>query len=173
MQKIQDNADKWFNYIENKLTIWKILYTQLKLSSFVEQNRNFSKYSFKIFLEIFWIYSGYIRARIVKNWQTFFSTKLNFSLKKPFSKISSKSEIKILGISHQKELSLCHTLGFSNPYIFATPWHRPQKFQTKNPVRLNYLSLKYVRFTPSGCKYIEIRKFEFVAKTQFLCEVNV
>jgi len=33
------------------------------------------------------------------------------------------------------------------------------------------LSLKYQRFTPSGCKDKEIRNFEFVAKTQFLCLV--
>ena len=37
-----------------------------------------------------------------------------------------------------------------------------------NSVRANSLSLKYHRFTASGCKDIEIRKFEFVAKTQFL-----
>ena len=33
---------------------------------------------------------------------------------------------------------------------------------------LNSLSLKYHRFTASGCKDIEIGKFELVAKTQFL-----
>ena len=37
-----------------------------------------------------------------------------------------------------------------------------------NSVRSKSLSLKYHRFTASGCKDIEIRKFEFVAKTQFL-----
>ena len=35
-------------------------------------------------------------------------------------------------------------------------------------VRSNHISLKYQRFTPSGCKNIGIRKFKFVAKTQFL-----
>ena len=35
-------------------------------------------------------------------------------------------------------------------------------------VRSNDLSLKYQRFTSSGCKHIGIRKFEFVANTQFL-----
>ena len=35
-----------------------------------------------------------------------------------------------------------------------------------NSIRSN--SLKYQRFTPSGCKDIEERKCEFVAKTQFL-----
>ena len=38
-----------------------------------------------------------------------------------------------------------------------------------NAVRSNNVSLKYQRPTPSGCKDIGIRKFEFVAKTQFLC----
>ena len=67
-----------------------------------------------------------------------------------------------------KKLSLWHKLRFSNPYIFATHWHR---MNSMNSVRSNYLSLKYARFTPSGCKYKEIRKFEFVAKTQFLCGI--
>ena len=31
-------------------------------------------------------------------------------------------------------------------------------------------SLKYERFTPSGCKDVGIRQFEFVTKTQFLSE---
>ena len=30
------------------------------------------------------------------------------------------------------------------------------------------LSLKYQKFTPSGCKEMGIQKFEVVAKTQFL-----
>jgi len=29
--------------------------------------------------------------------------------------------------------------------------------------------LKYQRFAPSDCEDIGIRRFEFVAKTQFLC----
>ena len=36
-------------------------------------------------------------------------------------------------------------------------------------VRSNHKSLKYQRFTLSGCKDIGIRKFKFVAKTQFIC----
>ena len=39
-----------------------------------------------------------------------------------------------------------------------------------NSARSNSLSLKYHRFTPSSCKDIGIRIFEFVAKTQFLSE---
>ena len=38
-----------------------------------------------------------------------------------------------------------------------------------NSVRSNNLNFKYQTFTTSSCQYIEIRKFEFVAKTQFLC----
>ena len=30
--------------------------------------------------------------------------------------------------------------------------------------------LKCQRFTPSGCEHIAIKKFEFVAKTEFLCD---
>ena len=37
-----------------------------------------------------------------------------------------------------------------------------------NFVDSNNLSLKYQRYTPSGCLDIEVRKCEFVAKTQFL-----
>ena len=35
-------------------------------------------------------------------------------------------------------------------------------------VKLNNLSLKYQRNTSLGCKDIGFKKFEFVAKTQFL-----
>ena len=42
-------------------------------------------------------------------------------------------------------------------------------FQTMNYVRSNSLSLKYQGFPLSDCQDIGIRKFEFVAKTQFLC----
>ena len=69
-----------------------------------------------------------------------------------------------------KELSFCHKLWFSYPYIFATQCRRTLIFQTMNHVRPNNLSLKYHRFAPSGCKDIQIRKFEFVAKTQFFLE---
>ena len=37
-----------------------------------------------------------------------------------------------------------------------------------NSDRSNNLSLKYQRLETSGCKNIGVRKFEFVAKTQFL-----
>ena len=41
-------------------------------------------------------------------------------------------------------------------------------FQTINSVRINNLSLKNQKFTPSDCTEIEIIKFEFVTKTLFL-----
>ena len=53
------------------------------------------------------------------------------------------------------EVSLCPKVKFSNPHIFATCWCKP--------------SLKYQRSTILGCKYIGIRKFEFVSETQLLC----
>ena len=37
-----------------------------------------------------------------------------------------------------------------------------------NSVKSNKLSLKYKRFTPSGCKDIEMIKSEFAIKTHFL-----
>ena len=52
--------------------------------------------------------------------------------------------------------------------ISSTQNRRPLMFQTLNSVRINSLSLKYERFTPTGCKDIGNRTFEFVAKTQFL-----
>jgi len=42
-----------------------------------------------------------------------------------------------------------------------------------NSVRPNNLSLKYQRFTSSDCKDIGIRQFEFVTKTQFLCDISL
>ena len=56
----------------------------------------------------------------------------------------------------------------SIPYIFATQCCRPMIFKTMNSDWWNDLRLKYQRATPSGCKYIGIRTFEFVAKTYFL-----
>jgi len=69
-----------------------------------------------------------------------------------------------------KELSLCHKLIFSDPFIFATWCCRPLIFQTIISVRLNNLSLKNHRFTvtPLSCKDIIIKKFNIVTKTQFL-----
>ena len=38
-------------------------------------------------------------------------------------------------------------------------------FQTMNSVRINSFSLKYERFSPTGCKDIGNRTFEFVANS--------
>ena len=70
-----------------------------------------------------------------------------------------------------KELSFCHKLWFSNSDNLTTRFPRPLIFQTINSVRLNSLSLKYQRFTPSRCLDIGVRKCEFVAKTQFLYRI--
>ena len=55
----------------------------------------------------------------------------------------------------KKELSFCHKI--------LDLWYF--NFQTMNSVRPNNLSLKYQRFTTSGCKDKEKEKFEFSAKT--------
>ena len=65
-------------------------------------------------------------------------------------------------------MSFCHNLWFSNPNIFATQCRIPKIFPTMNSVKSNKLSLKYKRFTPSGCKDIGIIKSEFAVKTHFL-----
>ena len=70
-----------------------------------------------------------------------------------------------------KELSFCHKLKYSYPYILATQCRRSLIFQTFNSVKSKNLSLKSQRFTPSGCKDKGIRKFEFMAKTQFLRKI--
>ena len=54
-------------------------------------------------------------------------------------------------LNKKKELSVWHTLWFSNPYIFATQCHRPMQ-----SVRSYNLSLKYQRFAPAGFKDIVI-----------------
>ena len=72
---------------------------------------------------------------------------------------------------HIKELSFCHKLRFSYSYNLATCFSRPLIFQTINSGRSSSLSLKYQRFTPSGCKDIGVRKYKFVAKTQFLWQI--
>ena len=46
-------------------------------------------------------------------------------------------------------------------------------FHKINSVRSNDIHLKYKRFTTSGCKDKGIRKFNFVAKNQFLLKMNI
>ena len=55
-----------------------------------------------------------------------------------------------------KELSLCHQLWFSNPYISGFQCRRPVTFQTMTSVRSNNISLKYQMFTTFGSKDIGI-----------------
>ena len=60
---------------------------------------------------------------------------------------------------------------FTAKYNFLIPislQHNVVDISNLTSFRSNNLSLKYWRFTPSDCK-VGIRKFEFVAKTQFLC----
>ena len=46
------------------------------------------------------------------------------------------------------------------------------KYWKTNSVRSNSLSLKYQRFTTSGCKNIKTRILEFLAKTEFISMLN-
>ena len=61
----------------------------------------------------------------------------------------------------RKELSFCHKLRFSKPYIFLTWSCKPLSFQI-------YVLCSNLRSTKKGYKDIGIRKSEFVATTQFL-----
>ena len=67
-----------------------------------------------------------------------------------------------------KELSFCHKLEISNPYIFATGWRKPLIFQTYMIWSNRNHSLKYLRSMSLGWKDIGIRKSKLVAKTQFV-----
>ena len=100
-------------------------------------------------------------------WRKFFILKIKNEFFSIFSfSCSIRLEIKFTNL--WKELSFCNKLTFSKPYIFATWWCKPLIFQTINSGRSNSLNLKYQKFTPSVCKDIWVRKFKFVAKTQFL-----
>ena len=92
-----------------------------------------------------------------------------------------KCYIGISGVSFNdillKELSDCHKLWFSNPYIFETQCHRTLTFQTFNSIRSNSKSLKYSKFTPSGCIFIGIkfifRKLEFTVQCSLILNLLV
>ena len=75
-------------------------------------------------------------------------------------------------INAPKELSLCYKLKLSNPYILVISWCKPLIFQTQIILSKKIYSLKFLRSTTLGCKYIGIIKSEFVAKTQFLSNEN-
>ena len=89
-----------------------------------------------------------------------------FRMLKFFSQIKFLNKMLLIS----KELSLCHKLWLSNPFIFRTQCRRSLIFQTMTSARSNNRSLKYQSFTTLGSKEKWIRKPEFVAKTQFLCE---
>ena len=65
------------------------------------------------------------------------------------------------------ELSLCHKLKFSNPYIFSTWQYKPLIFQTQIIWSNRIYSLKYLISTTLAGKDIVVNKLEFVTKTQF------
>ena len=67
---------------------------------------------------------------------------------------------------------LSQTLYFSNSYNLTIRFPRPLIFHTINSIRSNSLRLKCQRFTPSGCKDKGARKYEFVAKIQFLYKIK-
>ena len=55
-----------------------------------------------------------------------------------------------------KELSFCHKLAFSNPYIFETWWCKPLLFQTWTIIWSNRInSLNYQRSRKTGWKELE------------------
>jgi len=72
-----------------------------------------------------------------------------------------------------KELSLCHKLKYSNPFIYWTWCCRLLIFQTKIIWCNKIHSLKYLRSTTLGCRDIGIIKLEFVSKTQLLYRLHI
>ncbi len=71
-----------------------------------------------------------------------------------------------------KELSLCHKLRFLNPNFFKSKCCRPEIFQTMNSGGSRSVSLKYERYSSSGCWDLGIIKLGFVAKIQFKIEIE-
>ena len=65
-------------------------------------------------------------------------------------------------------INLATKSDFLIPIFLQLNLCRPYIFQSIYSVGSNNLSLKFQRFTPSVCKDIWIRKFGFLAKTQFL-----
>ena len=65
------------------------------------------------------------------------------------------------------ELSLCTNSDFLIPKSLK-PSVVDLRPQTMDYVRLKSPSIKYQRCLPSGCTDTEVRKFEFVSKTQIL-----
>ena len=69
-------------------------------------------------------------------------------------------------------MSLWNKIKYLNLNIFRTRFCKPLIFQTQIIWSNRIHSLKYVRSATFGSKDIVIKKSEFVAKTQFLCEKN-
>ena len=78
--------------------------------------------------------------------------------------------IEYIILSTSKELSLCHKLWCSDPFIFPNQSHRPWIFQTMNSVRSNSLDFKYLISTAFGYKDMGIRKLELVEKKTFFIQ---
>ena len=98
-----------------------------------------------------------ICKKFIKNSNKYLTLQQNLKICKNFtSRVTQKgsNQGKRLG-DISKELSLCHKLGISNSYIFATQYRI-----SMNILRLNNLSLKYQMLTPSGCNDIWISKFK-------------
>ena len=55
--------------------------------------------------------------------------------------------------------------------MFIVHYKKYKKHEFK--IEIEYLSLKYQKFSASGCNDIWIRKFEFVAKAQFLYSLKL
>ena len=64
--------------------------------------------------------------------------------------------------------SLPQILVFLFSFFCETQCHRPKIFQTMNSMRSNNISLKYQRFTTSGCKDLGIRKISDKDSIPFL-----
>ena len=71
--------------------------------------------------------------------------------------------LKFLEFYQIMEMSLCHKLKWSKPYMFAAWWCKPLIFQTYIIFYNIINSLKYLRSTTMDCKYEGIRKSKFVA----------
>ena len=147
-----------------------VLYSQgayILNRSIVQELSLWSKPSFS------WIYLGFLWIQrtffVWINWQNFcFRDQAIFRIKTASILIQivffkmyffGFSDHPRLLVFTAKELSLCHKPWFSNPYIFVNQCMLTYIFESMNSVRYNDHSLKYQRFTPSGCKDTKIRKF--------------
>ena len=89
-----------------------------------------------------------------------------FTLKEENQKFNWKKNL-----IETKELSFYQKLKLSNPFIFTIWWCKPLIFQTYIIWSNRIHCLKYQRSKTLGSKDIEIRKVEFVTKTQFVLRI--